>query len=185
MIDTVSMCGHTGYDIDFGRGDGKPRFSSYKAEKFADEYFRSVENKIKEIGESDVPYFLVAGHFPVWSVGGHGPTDCLVQKLRPLLHKYNVSAYLSGHDHDLQHLTDTYLDQTVDYIVSGAANFVDNGTNHSSSVPPQSLKFFWGDGHILVHGGFCLFRANAMNMTITFVESNGKELYQTVIYPRK
>ena len=92
---------------------------------------------------------------------------------------------MSGHDHNLQHLTDTYLDQTVNYILSGASNFVTDSTKHTSSVPPDSAKFFWGENHQVVNGGFCLFKASSHNMTITYIESNGKELYQTVIYPRK
>lgn len=48
------------------------------------------------------PYLLVSGHFPVYSVAEHGPTKCLVDRLRPLLHQYRVTAYLCGHDHNLQ-----------------------------------------------------------------------------------
>ena len=86
------MCGNSGYDVDFDPEAGIPTFYSLKEKIFAQEYLKSIENKIKEIGESDIPYFLVAGHFPVWSIAEHGPTDCLLKKLRPLLHKYNVSA---------------------------------------------------------------------------------------------
>jgi len=93
---------------------------------------------------------------------------------------------LCGHDHNLQHLSDTYLDHTVEYILSGAANFLNNSTAHIENVPANSLKFFWGDSSLeLLYGGFCLFKVNSNNMTITYIESNGKELYQTVIYPRK
>ncbi len=48
------------------------------------------------------PYLLVNGHFPVYSVAEHGPTACLIERLRPLLHKYHATAYICGHDHNLQ-----------------------------------------------------------------------------------
>ena len=92
MIDTVTMCGNSGYDFGFNKKANKPTFNSLKERLLAREYLKAIERKIKEIGESDIPYFLVAGHFPVWSIAEHGPTECLLKNLRPLLHKYNVSA---------------------------------------------------------------------------------------------
>lgn len=47
-------------------------------------------------------YLFVGGHHPVYSVGSHGPTACIVSKVLPLLYKYHVNAYFCGHDHDLQ-----------------------------------------------------------------------------------
>lgn len=58
-----------------------------------------LENTLKS---STADYLLVGGHFPVWSAGMHGNTDCLVERLQPLLLKYKVTAYLAGHDHNIQ-----------------------------------------------------------------------------------
>ena len=47
-------------------------------------------------------YLIVAGHHPILSAGAHGNSPCLMTKLKPLLEKYDVTAYFSGHDHNLQ-----------------------------------------------------------------------------------
>ena len=75
-----------------------------------------MENKLKKISETNVPYIIVGGHFPVYSAAEHGPTQCLVDRLMPLLHKYKVSAYLCGHDHNLQHISNTFLNHTSESV---------------------------------------------------------------------
>jgi hypothetical protein len=67
MIDTVTLCGNTGYDWETEK---VPRFNSLRDQLLAQEYFEAIEKKIIEVGQSDVPYFLVSGHFPVWSIAG-------------------------------------------------------------------------------------------------------------------
>jgi len=47
-------------------------------------------------------YLLVGGHYPMYSAGLHGPTNCLIDRLYPKLTQHNVTAYLAGHDHNLQ-----------------------------------------------------------------------------------
>ncbi|EDO35960.1 predicted protein, partial [Nematostella vectensis] len=84
-------------------------------------------------------YLIVAGHHPVFSVGPHGSTKCLRSRLVPLLRKYKVSAYLSGHDHNLQHIKAT--DSTVHYFVSGNGNFCSSRKTHVQTLPRNSLKY--------------------------------------------
>ena len=44
----------------------------------------------------------MAGHHPVVSAGIHGNTPYLLSNLKPLMEEYDVTAYISGHDHNLQ-----------------------------------------------------------------------------------
>uniref|UniRef100_A0A915ISP1 Calcineurin-like phosphoesterase domain-containing protein n=1 Tax=Romanomermis culicivorax TaxID=13658 RepID=A0A915ISP1_ROMCU len=48
-------------------------------------------------------YLFVAGHHPMYSIGSHGSVEYLIENLKPLFEEYNVTAYLSGHEHNLQH----------------------------------------------------------------------------------
>ena len=66
----------------------------------AEEQWAWLETELAASSEFD--YLLVGGHFPVWSIAEHGPTSQLVERLKPLLEKYDVSAYINGHDHNLQ-----------------------------------------------------------------------------------
>jgi tartrate-resistant acid phosphatase type 5 len=138
----------------------------------------------------------------VYSVAEHGPTKCLVDRLRPLLHQYRVTAYICGHDHNLQvnilfssliyrynilflilkHLADDLDGTHMDYFVVGAGNIVENNHNHAQDVPVDSLKYYWG-GRILL-GGFGLIEVNSTQMTFSFIEHTERTLYHTILKPR-
>ena len=52
----------------------------------------------------DLHWRFVMGHYPIHSSSKleHGDTQSLVMDLDPLLRRYRVDAYFSGHDHILQ-----------------------------------------------------------------------------------
>lgn len=92
-VDTVLMCGHSGYDWSPTKN---MKFTSRRDKLRSSEYFKWVETKLQQATSANFTYIIVVGHYPVWSVSEHGPTKCLVDNLRPLLHKYKVTAYFAG-----------------------------------------------------------------------------------------
>ncbi|XP_071953999.1 tartrate-resistant acid phosphatase type 5-like [Antedon mediterranea] len=171
MIDTVVLCGNS--DMLFpGSAPTGP-----DDPQAAEEQWAWIEQQLNN--SQNFEYVIVAGHFPVWSVAHHGPTECLVSRLQPLLNKYRVNAYFCGHDHNLQYLKED--NSTVKYFVIGSANFVDPSKSHMDSVPPNSLKFFYSQPV----GGFAYLTATSQNITLTFADGHeGKDIYQNIILPR-
>lgn len=92
MLDTIMLCGNSDDYM-----DEKPR-----GPLRAVDANRQLAWLQERLARSTADFLLVAGHYPVWSVSEHGPTECLLQRLHPLLNKYKATAYLCGHDHNLQ-----------------------------------------------------------------------------------
>lgn len=185
MIDTIVMCGEAKTDS----SNAAPKFASKLSKNKATSYFTDFESKLAAVSATSVPYILVVGHYPVYSIAEHGPTKCLVDNLRPLLHKYGVSAYISGHDHNLQHLQVTD-GTTVNYILSGTGAFTMSSTKNKKKVPSNSLKYHWGGGGF--EGGLATIQVSSSRMNLTFYQTitknfttyNPKFLYTAEIQPR-
>lgn len=65
-----------------------------------------IENQLRHIdamldaaSQKEPTWLLVAGHYPIFSIGEHGDNSELQSYLQPLLRRYNVDAYFCGHDH--------------------------------------------------------------------------------------
>jgi len=70
-----------------------------------------------ELAKPRAPFTLVMAHHPLYSNGDHGDTKPIRAQWDDLLQEHEVHAYLSGHDHDLQHLE--LEGKFSSYIVSG------------------------------------------------------------------
>jgi tartrate-resistant acid phosphatase type 5 len=56
----------------------------------------------KELSESKALWKICVGHHMIRSGGVYGDQSFMMRTIKPLLDKYGVHLYLSGHDHDLQ-----------------------------------------------------------------------------------
>ncbi|GFS18108.1 tartrate-resistant acid phosphatase type 5 [Elysia marginata] len=174
FIDTVLLCGHS-------NDDDLLQPKEPEDQRVAEAQWNFIE---KQLQTRKTDYLFTAGHYPVYSTATHGPTKCLVDRLLPLLEKYNANGHLCGHDHNLQHIrTRTKTGRSLDFFVSGMANTVDPFALHEKSVPPGSSLFHYGG--LFSYGGFMYSEVTALNMTVTFVNGSGKQLYTTVVWPRK
>ena len=63
------------------------------------------------------PFLAVAAHHPLYSNGMHRDNPKLIAQWDSLLRRHNVDLYLSGHDHDLQHLE--FKGHPTSFVISG------------------------------------------------------------------
>lgn len=173
MIDTVNLCGNTQHDV---HGDQPDPY--YRDETTFVDQLVYIEDQLKDNKDS---YVFVAGHFPVWSVAEHGPTQCLLDHLKPLLEKYEASAYFCGHDHNLQHIKSN--DSTVEYFLSGAGDMINPSLKNLNSIPDGSLKFH--SAELLTLGGFATLHLNKDSATVAYEPAIGATLYKYEFGSRK
>lgn len=137
--------------------------------------------------KSDADYLLVAGHYPVYSACSHGNSQELIENLDPLLKKYGVTAYLSGHEHCQFH----YSYENMNYILTGAGHDCCYGATNKDKLPEGGeLKYVMADsydysGDSGARGGFASFEAGADELTVKIHKEDGKTMYETSLLPRE
>eukprot|EP00744_Colponema_vietnamica_P006213 GILI01009029.1.p1 GENE.GILI01009029.1~~GILI01009029.1.p1 ORF type:complete len:374 (+),score=132.54 GILI01009029.1:92-1213(+) len=153
-----------------------------------------IEQMLRE--GADKKFLLVVGHHPLYSASTHGDNPDLQSMLLPLFTKYQVSAYFSGHDHNLQYLTgdvstyegegkkqkkkkhdhdkkkrDSYV---LHQFVSGAGSDLDNEMKQKHPF----LSF----GRVV--NGFMAVAVTKDVVTVRLLDVEGAEIYKTEIKPR-
>jgi acid phosphatase len=109
---------------------------------------------------------LVIGHHTLRSGGsGHGETPEMVERVLPLLKRHRVTAYINGHDHDLQHIRADGLD----YLCCGAG----------SEVRP--VKAVGGTKFCVARSGFALLQVRAGRLDVQFHDYTGQKLYAAAV----
>lgn len=116
------------------------------------------------LAHSTAKWKFVFGHHPVYSSNPlHGDTWALIEKLKPILEKYNVPAYFAGHDHDLQHQQPK--GSSVDYFVSGAGSKLRPSGTYAHTKFARSVA------------GFAVVALSGNKMSVWFVDKDSNVIY--------
>ena len=119
-----------------------------------------------ELTASTAPIKLVFGHHTMFSGGsGHGNTPEIIDRVLPILRAHKVTAYINGHDHDLQHI----IRDGMNVICTGAG----------SEVRPVSAVE--GTQFCASQSGFSLFRLGTQGLHLDFIAYTGATLYSAAI----
>lgn len=133
------------------------------AEWNADRQLRWLDSTL---AVTDADWRFVAGHHPVISASAkHKDSPVLQQRLKPILERHDVHAYLSGHVHSLQHLHS----EGVDYIVSGGGSLSRKVGRHPDALFVAGVS------------GFMLGSLTTKEMRFRFIDFKGGVGYEAVI----
>jgi tartrate-resistant acid phosphatase type 5 len=80
-----------------------------------DEQQRWLEAELEK--PRSTPFLALAAHHPLYSNGEHRDNPTLIAQWDSLLRRHKVDLYLSGHDHDLQHLE--FKGHPTSFVISG------------------------------------------------------------------
>jgi tartrate-resistant acid phosphatase type 5 len=109
-------------------------------------------------------WLVCVAHHPLFNNGKHKDDKYLINNWGPLFKKYNVDLYLTGHDHNLQHLE--IPGWTTSFCVSGGGGASSYGMQRNDRGP-----FTFGGF------GFATLRFTPETLTVRFLDASGKELH--------
>ncbi len=120
----------------------------------------------RELGASQARVKFVFGHHTLFSGGStHGDTPDLITRLLPILRKHSVTAYINGHDHDLQHI----VRDGVDFVCTGA------GSEVRPVGPVEGTRFCVG------RSGFSIVTVSGDQAHLEFRDFTGASLYRAAL----
>jgi len=173
MIDTVIMAGNSQIKGKSGQLLGS-ELPGAACKISADAQLQWLD---ETLSASQADYLLVGGHYPIYSVCEHGPTEQLQNDVKPLLQKYKVSAYLAGHDHCAEHID---VGDGVQYHGIGSAAYQDKHAAHVHALEPGQLKFVDETSG----GGFASFVVSKSQMLVVHHTDDGNHIYNSTLLPR-
>lgn len=128
-----------GHSVLFAFTDTSPFITAYYGMAMADLHLQDTASQLlwlrNTLATSNDTWKIVIGHHPIYSAGVHGNAAELIARFKPLFLQTQTNFYISGHDHNLQHIAQP--NEAVQYLVSGAA-----GSATTYAVTPNANTIF-------------------------------------------
>ncbi|KAJ4823618.1 Purple acid phosphatase 3 [Turnera subulata] len=135
-----------------------------------------LSNLLKELQtalqDSIASWKIVIGHHTIKSIGHHGETTELVQRLLPILEANNVDMYINGHDHCLEHMSS--INSLIQFLTSGGGSKAWKGD--FDQLNRDGLKFYY-DGQ-----GFMSLQVTETEAKIAFHDISGHSLHSFSLF---
>ncbi|KAI3831846.1 hypothetical protein MKX03_022218 [Papaver bracteatum] len=134
---------------------------------------KQLEEVKSALEKSEANWKIVVGHHMIRTAGIHRDTEELVEQLLPIQEENNVDLYINGHDHCLQHITNSKRNGKLEFVTSGGGSKAWNGFIDEEK---DGLKFFH-DGQ-----GFVSIELTSNVAKIVFYDVFGQVLYHFNMY---
>ena len=152
--------------------DTTPLIDKYQYDpvRYSDAGKQSIKRQLDWIDStlsvSTARWKIVLGHHPIYTGTTKAESERrdLQIRLQPLLDKYRVDIFVSGHIHNFQHIR--VPGSSVDYVVNSSAS-------HTREVVPFEGALFSSPDP-----GFSLCTTKETELIITFVNEEGEIIYQ-------
>ncbi|MFC7336084.1 metallophosphoesterase [Haloferula chungangensis] len=125
----------------------------------------------KQLSSKRAAFTVVLGHHPLYSNGKYQGTPPLIDEIGKLLEKAGVHLYLSGHEHDLQHLELDGL--KTSFVISGGGGGRVRGGKEKH--PDCFFQDVHGFSHLSIKGGRLHLRHIDVNGKIVHSFSKGTD----------
>jgi len=127
------------------------------------------------LAESSADWLIVVEHYPPYTAGGYASGSIIHRNsLVPAAEQHGVDLFITGHDHNLQHITNKDS-VDVDYIVTGGGGRglyeFDPRGNQTLNTMGFKVQYFG------FHNGFVMLDISSESIVADYVDLEGKLVY--------
>ena len=120
-----------------------------------------LEHMLIQANKLNCKWIFVYGHYQLFSNGYYGNYSKMIERVLPLLIKYKVTVYFSGHDHNFQLLK--YHD--IYFCVNGVGAYKAMLNQYNTNL---EVNMLYGN----TNNGFLIHKLNEKYLNLQFVNIN-------------